>query len=124
MALATIPAKLIIGRFISFRAGDIVVLVDSTWRSTAMLEALFKVQFGRGVILGAMVHDLFPLLMPELCQEVTVRGFSAWFAQIIPRVDFFVTNSEATRKALNGYLQKHPELRPHFFCRWIFSTWS
>jgi len=107
-----VPLKLLVGSFVTFRSGDIVVLVDSTWKSPLMLEALFNAQREREVVVGAMIHDLFPLLMPENCEEVTVSGFTAWFNRIAPMMDFFVTNSEATKKSLAAYFDLHPELKP------------
>ncbi|MCD6188443.1 MAG: hypothetical protein J7K09_09795, partial [Desulfuromusa sp.] len=98
------PFKLLVGNFVAFRPGDVVVLVDSTWKSPLMLDALFKLQRDPGIIVGVMFHDLFPLLMPENCEEVTVGGFTAWFNRIAPMMNFFVANSEATRKSLAEYL--------------------
>jgi alpha-1,2-rhamnosyltransferase len=112
MGLGYVPARLLFGRFVSFRQGDIIVLVDSTWRSHAMHDTLFKAQHDQGVKLGAMFHDLFPLLLPDTCDEITTKGFVGWFNRIVPRADFFVTNSEATRLSLRLYLDANPQLRP------------
>jgi len=114
-ALLYVPLRLLVGRSVSFRSGDVVVLVDSTWKSPLMLNALFKLQRDPGIIVGVMLHDLFPLLMPENCEEVTVGGFTAWFNRIAPMMNFFVANSEATRKSLAEYLDRHPELRSNSF---------
>jgi alpha-1,2-rhamnosyltransferase len=113
MGLGYVPIQLLFGRFVSFRHGDIIILVDSTWRSNAMLDTLFKIQHDQGVKLGAMIHDLFPLLLPDTCEEITARGFVDWFNRIVPRANFFVTNSESTRLSLRQYLDKNPQLRPH-----------
>ncbi len=91
------------------------MLVDSTWNSNRMLEYLFRAQADAGIMLGVMIHDLFPLTLPETCEPETVDYFSGWFKRIAPAVDFFVTNSEATRSVLDNYLRANPEIRPH---RW------
>lgn len=114
-ALLYVPLRLLVGRSVSFRPGDIIVLVDSTWKSPLMLDVLFKARRDRKIIVGAMIHDLFPLLMPENCEEVTVEGFTAWFNRIAPMMNFFVANSEATRKSLAEYFDRHPELRSNSF---------
>jgi glycosyltransferase involved in cell wall biosynthesis len=103
--------NLFLRNFVRFREGDIVVLVDSTWHSHRMLETLFKAQNEEGIVLGAMLHDLFPLLLPETCEDVTIKWFTFWFEKIIPGADFFVTNSETTNRSLRNYLESHPELR-------------
>lgn len=105
------PSQYLLGRSIHLRKGDIIVMVDSTWRSPEMLEALLHAQAETGVILGVMLHDLFPLVLPETCQEITIKGYVSWFNKVIPSVDFVVTNSEATRHALEGYLAKHKKIR-------------
>jgi alpha-1,2-rhamnosyltransferase len=115
MAMLSFHVKLLTGRFIFFRPGDIVILVDATWQSRLMLEALFKAQFDRGITLGCMIHDLFPLVMPETCQDKTIAVYSSWFNEIAGRMDFFVTNSESTRNSLQEYLCRHQEIRPYSF---------
>jgi glycosyltransferase involved in cell wall biosynthesis len=93
------------------RAGDIVVLVDSTWDSAGMLRYLLKDCRERGVVVGVMLHDLFPLTLPHLCQAQTVTVYSIWFHRMIGEVDFVMTNSQATSRALDQYLGMHPTLR-------------
>lgn len=99
---------------VRFRPGDIVVLVDSTWDSPAMLEALFAASERDGIQVGAMLHDLFPLTIPQMCQASTVAGYAGWFRQMVLGVDFFITNSAATTRALQKYLQ---ESGPASACR-------
>ncbi len=115
MGLGYVPVQLLFGRLVSFRHGDIVVLVDSTWRSHSMLDRLFKAQHDQGVKLGTMFHDLFPLLLPDTCDEITTRGFVDWFNRVVPRADFFVMNSEATRLSLRQYLDENSQLRLHSY---------
>jgi O-antigen biosynthesis alpha-1,2-rhamnosyltransferase len=115
LGVGSFPFKFLFGSSVVLRKGDIVVLVDSTWNSNRMLEYLFRAQGNAGIMLGAMIHDLFPLTLPETCEPETIDGFSSWFKRIAPAVDFFVTNSEATRSALDNYLRANPEIRPH---RW------
>jgi glycosyltransferase involved in cell wall biosynthesis len=106
------PVRFFLARPISFEPGDTIVLMDSTWNSKSMRDYLVKARLSRQVLLGVMIHDLFPLTLPETCQRETVEGFGAWFRDIVVHADFFVTNSEATRHALKEYLERHAELRP------------
>ena len=121
MGLGSVPTQLLLGRFVSFRHGDIIVLVDSTWRSDAMLDKLFKAQYDQGIKLGAMFHDLFPLLLPDTCEEITTRGYVDWFNRIVPRSDFFVTNSEATRLSLRQYLDEKSSVAATSICQRFLS---
>lgn len=109
-ALAT-PPGLLKANHVRFQPGDIVVLVDSTWNSRQMLARLIAAQRTPGINLGVMVHDLFPLTLPEMCHADTITGYRRWFEIVASEADFFVTNSEATRSSLETYLCEHPELR-------------
>lgn len=111
MGLGCTPTQMVNGKFVSFRKGDIIVLADSTWRSQAMLDTLFKAQYHKGIKLGAMFYDLFPLLLPDTCDEITTRGFIDWFYRIIPQADFFIMISKTTRLSLQKFLDKNPRLR-------------
>lgn len=112
MGLVTHPVQLLMGKFIKFQQGDIVVMVDATWRTSAMLDELFRAQLENGIIMGIMLHDLFPLELPNTCQAITAEGYISWFNRVVPRADFFVTNSESTRHSLGRYLDEHTDLRP------------
>lgn len=113
MSLTAFPAHFLFGKFVKFQPGDVVVMVDSTWRSDAMLDALFKAQCDGNVTVGVMLHDLFPLILPHTCEDITAKGYASWFEQVVPRADFFVANSESTRCSLATYLSDHKDLRPH-----------
>ncbi|WP_020210031.1 glycosyltransferase family 4 protein [Gilvimarinus chinensis] len=106
LGLVVWPLGFLFVKPVRFRRGDIVVLVDSTWDSPAMLEALFEAQGRDGIQVGAMLHDLFPLTIPHMCQASTVAGYTGWFQQVSKGVDFFITNSVATSRALEAQLQK------------------
>jgi alpha-1,2-rhamnosyltransferase len=80
-----------------------------------MLDSLFKSQYQHNVQIGTMFHDLFPLLIPEMCDQITVDGYTPWFKRIVPRSDFFIANSQATLNTFKKYINEHPELRPHRF---------
>ena len=80
-----------------------------------MLEQIFKAHGEADLVFGVMCHDLFPLELPETCQEITANGYVSWFNQVVPRADFFVTNSEATRTSLKSYLDANKDLRPNVY---------
>lgn len=112
LGLLAFPARFILARPIMFQPGDTIVLLDSTWNSKSMREYLVRLRSSRQLTLGVMIHDLFPLTLPDTCQRETVEGFRSWFRDIVAHADYFVTNSEATRRALHEYLEQHAELRP------------
>ena len=105
------PRLIASGRFISFRESDVVLLIDSTWNSTSMLDALASAQKRFSVCVAPMIHDLFPLTLPQTCEEETIRCYSWWFYRVIPKADFVVTNSKATQRALEAFIAASPGLR-------------
>ncbi len=101
------PVRFVFGKSVPLAKGDIVVLIDSTWNSNRMLDYLFRMRFSHDIRVGVMIHDLFPLLMPEVCQEQTIEGFKHWFEQAVSITDFFLTNSHSTSDVLLSYLQQN-----------------
>lgn len=106
LSIILLPSQFLLGRFVHLRHGDVVVLVDSTWRSPGLLSELFKARYEDGVQVGVMFHDLFPLTMAETCEEVTAEGFCSWFDRVAPNADFVVTNSETTRSSFIDYVSQ------------------
>lgn len=111
LGLGYLPARILFGPVLQLRPGDSVLLIDSTWGLPDMLESLFKAQREQGVQIAPMLHDLFPLTLPETCEEITVDFYTRWFHAVVPHADFFITNSQATGRSLERYLTKHPEIR-------------
>lgn len=112
VGLGYFPIRILFGPILTLRQGDVVLLVDSTWGVPGMIESLFKAQRDARVRVVPMLHDLFPLTMPETCEAITVDYYTRWFHSVVPRADFFVTNSKSTGRSLEAYLQQHPEIRP------------
>jgi alpha-1,2-rhamnosyltransferase len=112
VGLGYFPIRILFGPILKLRQGDVVLLVDSTWGAPGMIESLFQAQHDAGVRVIPMLHDLFPLTMPETCEAITVDYYTRWFHSVVPRADFFVTNSKSTGRSLDTYLQQHPEIRP------------
>ena len=112
VGLGYFPIRILFGPILKLRQGDVVLLVDSTWGAPGMIESLFQAQHDAGVRVIPMLHDLFPLTMPETCEAITVDYYTRWFHSVVPRADFFVTNSKSTGQSLETYLQQHPEIRP------------
>ncbi len=104
-------ARFLFGRAIHFRKGDTVLLIDSTWSLPGMLDALFHAQKVHGIKVAPMLHDLFPLTLPETCEEITIKYYRLWFYKIVPAADFFITNSKSTGHSLERFLEANPGIR-------------
>lgn len=104
-------ARLVFGPTIQFRKGDAVLLIDSTWSLPRMLDALFEAQKEHGIKVAPMLHDLFPLTLPETCEEITIKYYRSWFHKIVPAADFFITNSKSTGRSLERFLEENQDIR-------------
>jgi alpha-1,2-rhamnosyltransferase len=111
IGLGYFPIRMLFGPVLKLQPGDTVLLIDATWGVPDMIESLFQAQRDSGVRVAPMLHDLFPLTMPETCEAITIDFYTRWFHSVVPRADFFITNSRSTGASLESYLQRHPEIR-------------
>lgn len=100
-----------VGPPVRLRPNDIFILLDSTWGVPPMLDYVCAARQKLGVRVGAMVHDLFPLTHPDMCELNTTRGYRSWFQRALPFCDFAITNSHSTRSILLRHLASQPGLR-------------
>lgn len=100
-----------VGPPVRLRPNDIFILLDSTWGVPPMLDYVCAARQQLGVRVGAMVHDLFPLTHPDICELNTTRGYRSWFQRALPFCDFAITNSHSTRSILLSHLTSQPGLR-------------
>jgi len=100
-----------VGPPVRLRPNDIFILLDSTWSVPPMLDYVCSARQQIGVKVGAMVHDLFPLTHPEICELNTTMGYRSWFQRALPFCDFAITNSHSTRSILLTHLASQPGLR-------------
>ncbi len=74
------------------QAGDVLVLLDSSWHSDFF--ALTEKLKSEGVGIVAVVYDLIPLTHPQFCDENLVRVFDQWFGWVARTADGFVAISQ------------------------------
>lgn len=74
------------------QAGDVLVLLDSSWHSDFF--ALTEKLKSEGVGIVAVVYDLIPLTHPQFCDENLVRVFDHWFGWVARTADGFVAISQ------------------------------
>ena len=58
-----------------------------------------------GVKIVYFIHDLIPLLTPEHVVDDVPRQFASWLGRLSGSVDGFLTNSQATKVDLDGWLE-------------------
>ena len=78
------------------RAGDRLVLLDSSWHASRFptLERLKR----DGVVIVAVIHDLIPLARPEFSEARLRSIFMAWFDWVSLQAEGFVGVSRTVRE--------------------------
>lgn len=84
------------------RAGDRLVLLDSSWHANRF--ATFARLKRDGVSIVAVVHDLIPLVRPEFSEERLRSIFSTWFDWMVGHADGFVAVSRTVREHVRSEL--------------------
>jgi alpha-1,2-rhamnosyltransferase len=87
-------------------AGDVLLLLDSSWHAPPW-QGVDRAR-ARGAVVGAVIYDLIPLRLPETCDPHLVDVFGRWIVQVARRADFYVAISRAVRDELLAYLGERP----------------
>ncbi|BBP62423.1 glycosyltransferase family 1 protein [Pseudomonas sp. St316] len=80
------------------RAGDQLVLLDSSWHSDIFPLAERLKRDGVGII--SVVYDLIPLSHPQFCDAGLVKVFNHWFDWIARTADGYIAISATIRDQL------------------------
>jgi len=77
---------------LSFRPGDILFLPDAGW-SVPTWPGVHQAK-EQGAIVGVMLYDLIPLLLPEVVVAPHVVTFDDWLGRATAHADFFICISQ------------------------------
>lgn len=95
---------------IGYRAGDWIVLLDSTWGPD--LRGEIKRAKAAGARVCVVVYDLIQIHHAELVSPGAGAIYRSWFERTIPLADSIMTISRSVRDDLLCYLRERPELCP------------
>ena len=86
------------------RAGDQLILLDSSWHEAhfGQIEQLKR----EGVGIVAVLYDLIPLSRPEFFDARLSAVFNTWFDWVIHTADGYMAISRSVRDQLKGELSK------------------
>ncbi len=87
---------------VSPRKGDLLLLLDSSW--VYRVWTAVKQARDNGVIVGAVIYDLFPITHPHFCVPELTYSFQRWFDQAMDNADFFIAISQTTRDEVKKYV--------------------
>lgn len=94
-------------RNVKFNKDDIVLFPDASWNTfvPALGRFLIKVK-KRGVKIGFIFHDVIPVRHPEYFLPEQQLQFNKWFNWALPQADFFIADSDSTRKDVVLYAKE------------------
>jgi len=101
----TTPPYISVKPKVEFFDDDAIFLAGAFW--TGQLAGVKEVQENVRVKVSAVMYDMVPVMMPELCTEVTVIDFNREVKQAINLVDAWVAISENTKNDLIKYAEGH-----------------
>jgi glycosyltransferase involved in cell wall biosynthesis len=84
--------------------GSVFLTLGAFWNDPHRLQQN-KLLKGKDVIIGIMVHDLFPIELPDYCEEGSVQRFESSFLEGMRYWDFVLTNSSFTAESCLNHLR-------------------
>lgn len=85
------------------RAGDQLILLDSSWHADFFPLAEKLKRQGVGVI--SVIYDLIPLTHPQFCDAGLVKVFDRWFDWIAETADGFMAISKTISQQVDAEIQ-------------------
>lgn len=109
------PVQTPAARLVDFTSHDTVLLFSSVWDYPHFAEDLVMQKNENGFKIGVLVHDLIPLIKPELfCADELTESYAKFIFNVLPAADIIWANSKNTRKDIiefsEKYLIKIPEV--------------
>lgn len=93
------------------RRGDHLILLDNSWTvSRSIIE--FRKANENGLKVHVMVHDLIPIVRPDLVTEKVSLKLYDWLLSTLDFTIGYLANSQATKNDLEMFLNVHEALKP------------
>ena len=88
-SLVLLPVRRKFRRGIQLGRGDVLLLIDSSWDLGPPWQDVCLAQ-ARGAIVGLVLHDLIPILHPDLVAPHMPRVFGEWWNNVRNIADFVI----------------------------------
>jgi glycosyltransferase involved in cell wall biosynthesis len=99
------PARMEHG--LALAPGDSVFLAGASWNFDEYLWNLAQERLRRGIVICHFIHDLIPILTPEHVGDEVPERFGRWLKHLSANTDYFLTNSQATKRDLDAWLDEN-----------------
>lgn len=102
---------------IIFGKNVFLLSLGANWSIKNYYEALGNIKYCQNIIYIPFVHDLIPIIHPEFCVDSVVRDFSHWIKNLSDYADYYMVNSNSTRKDLIKYFHEIGDIvNPNCIC--------
>ncbi len=80
--------------------------IDSAWNAPYKRDILYPILKNNGFLIYNFIHDLIPILMPELVHDMTVKNFNVFIKTVYKYSDLVLFNSHSSQKDFVDYKEK------------------
>ena len=87
-------------------SGDHLILLDGTF-TVPRAEAAFRAAKAAGLRVDMMIHDLIPIVFPQVSSDLSALNFHDWLRRTGDYVSGYLANSEATKADLAAFLHTY-----------------
>ncbi|PIF04230.1 MAG: hypothetical protein CSA86_02610 [Arcobacter sp.] len=77
--------------------------IDSAWNAPYKRDVLYPILKNNGFLIYNFIHDLIPILMPELVHDLTVKNFDIFIKTVYKYSDLVLFNSHSSQKDFIEY---------------------
>ncbi|MDE2577583.1 MAG: glycosyltransferase family 4 protein [Hyphomicrobiales bacterium] len=101
-------------------AGDVLLMLDSSWKDFARFAPVFGAVRAAGGRIASVIYDLIPQLYPGACVGDTPRDHGRWLAASLSESDAMVAISQTVADELRAFVaQRGMAVRPGLRIGWF-----
>ena len=95
-----------LGEAVSWRTGDVLLMLDSSWGRYGEFAAHFQAARAVGGAVHTVVYDLTPLVMPDAVDGKLIAPFDAWFRAAARESDGLICISRTVAGEVARYIRE------------------
>jgi glycosyltransferase involved in cell wall biosynthesis len=99
-AMSDLEARLTYAPPFAFPIGAYMVNIGTSWWLQNYFLHIREAKNRHRIRYVPFVHDMIPIITPEYCDQTLTQDFISWATGVFIHADFYLVNSEATRKDL------------------------
>lgn len=98
--LARLTMRLALAEPFRFPVGAFLINLGTSWWLPNYFMYVRRAKEEAGIRYVPFVHDMIPLVRPDICPPPLVQDFTAWTVSVLEHADFYLANSQSTKNDL------------------------